>query len=74
MWQCVGNRLVAGEHLHALPVGHSINDILASLSPYLGAFFKKTSTPLALLGYEMIIANEVRSVYLSSHIQRALVE
>ena len=39
---------------------------------YFGGVFNKTIIPLALVGDEMIIANSVG--YLSSHIQRALVE
>ena len=35
---------------------------------YFGGVFNKTIIPLALVGYEMIIG------YLSSHIQRALME
>ena len=38
----------------------------------LGGIFNKTIIPLALVGYEIITANSVG--YLSSHIQRALVE
>ena len=44
---------------------------------YLGGVFNKTIIPLALVGYEMVIANlALRALvgYLSSHIQRALVE
>ena len=40
-------------------------------SPYFAGVFNKTIIPLALVGYEMIIAN---SAHLPSHIQRALVE
>ena len=40
-------------------------------SQYLVGVFNKTIIPLALVGYEMIIAN---SAHLPSHIQRALVE
>ena len=36
--------------------------------------FNKTIFPLGLVGYEMIIANMRLVGYLSSHIQRALVE
>ena len=38
-----------------------------------GDVFNKTIIPLALVGYEMIIANSA-AYYLSSHIQRALME
>ena len=47
--------------------------LLKSSFLYFKGVFNKTIIPLALVGYEMIIANEARS-YLSSHIQRALVE
>ena len=43
----------------------------------LGGVFNKIIIPLALVGYEMIIANSALRAsfgYLSSHIQRALVE
>ena len=40
--------------------------------------FNKTIIPLALVGYEMIIANsglrDSLAIFISSHIQRALVE
>ena len=47
--------------------------LLVSTFLYFGGVFYKTIILLALVGYEMIIANEARS-FLSSHIQRALVE
>ena len=42
----------------------------------LAVVFNKTIIPLALVGYEMIIANSATRLvgYLSCHIQRALVE
>ena len=45
-------------------------------SRYFVGIFNKTIIPLALVGYEMIIANEALapSWLQSSHIQRALVE
>ena len=46
--------------------------LLQSSFLYFGGVFNKTIIPLALVGYEMIIANLVG--YLSSHIQRALME
>ena len=43
---------------------------------YFGDIFNKTIIPLALVGYEMIIANSARRLvgYLSSYIQCVLVE
>ena len=50
--------------------------LLVSTFLYFGGVFDQTIILLALVGYEMIIANSALRLvgYLSSHIQRALVE
>ena len=52
--------------------------LLVSTFLYFGGVFNKTIMLLALVGYEMIIASQIGATrlvgYLSSHIQRALVE
>ena len=48
------------------------NKVGKNSSYFVGAS-NNTIIPLALVGYEIIIANEARS-YIPSHIQRALVE
>ena len=47
-------------------------NIVGQNSRYFVGVFNKTVIPLALVGYEMIIAD--KALYLLSHIQPALVE
>ena len=60
--------------LYSVTSGTSHKMKLRRLVKYLWGVFNKTIIPLALVGYEMIIANLRLIVYLSSHIERALEE
>ena len=66
------------ESVHVCVIFWAFSFLLQSSFLYFWGIFNKTIIPLALVGYEMIIANSALgaslATYLSYHIQRTLME